>query len=269
MAGAGAVARRVHAPTSTASGATPTCCSGTATSGSIDHGASLYFHHGWPGGTDPASGSPRRRGTSATTCSRHYAAECPRADEEIAARSTAAASPRCSARCPTSGSSRCPARRRPTRCARRTSTSSPPGSATRQWLPGGARMSATRLAYQYVVLRCVPARRARGVRQRRRGALLPGRGLPRRPPGRSTRERLRALDPRRRRRPRVRSPSPSLEWVCRGDERGGGRTAAASDTRFGFLKAPRSTVLQPGPVHGGMTGDPARQLEHLVSALVG
>ena len=32
-AGAGAVARRVHAPTSTAPGATPTCCSGTATSG--------------------------------------------------------------------------------------------------------------------------------------------------------------------------------------------------------------------------------------------
>jgi predicted secreted protein len=40
-------------------------------------------------------------------------------------------------------------------------------------------------------------------------------------------------------------------------------------SRFGFLKAPRSTVLQPGPVHGGMTADPARELERLVSLLVG
>ena len=39
--------------------------------------------------------------------------------------------------------------------------------------------------------------------------------------------------------------------------------------RFGFLKAPRSTVLQPGPVHGGVTADPARQLERLLEQLVG
>jgi Protein of unknown function (DUF3037) len=28
-------------------------------------------------------------------------------------------------------------------------------------------------------------------------------------------------------------------------------------------------VLQPGPVHGGLTQDPARQLEHLLERLVG
>lgn len=39
--------------------------------------------------------------------------------------------------------------------------------------------------------------------------------------------------------------------------------------RFGLLKAPRSTVLQPGPVHGGMTDDPAAELEHLLRRLVG
>ena len=39
--------------------------------------------------------------------------------------------------------------------------------------------------------------------------------------------------------------------------------------RFGFLKAPKSTVLQPGPVHGGVTEDPARQLDHLLDRLVG
>jgi hypothetical protein len=28
-------------------------------------------------------------------------------------------------------------------------------------------------------------------------------------------------------------------------------------------------VLQPGPVHGGVTTDPGRQLEHLLERLVG
>lgn len=41
-----------------------------------------------------------------------------------------------------------------------------------------------------------------------------------------------------------------------------------ASTRFGFLKAPKSTVLQPGPVHGGVTSDPARTLEHLLEQLV-
>jgi len=39
-------------------------------------------------------------------------------------------------------------------------------------------------------------------------------------------------------------------------------------TRFGFVKAPRSTVVQPGPVHGGRTDDPARELDHLLDRLV-
>ncbi len=57
--------------------------------------------------------------------------------------------------------------------------------------------------------------------------------------------------------------------VCAGDPRAGDAAQAPLGQRFGFLKAPRSTVLQPGAVHGGVTTDPARQLEHLVSALVG
>jgi hypothetical protein len=57
--------------------------------------------------------------------------------------------------------------------------------------------------------------------------------------------------------------------VCRGDDAGGAVASQAPGTRFGFLKAPRSTVLQPGPVHGGMTTDPGRQLEHLLERLVG
>jgi len=33
--------------------------------------------------------------------------------------------------------------------------------------------------------------------------------------------------------------------------------------------APRSTVVQPGPVHGGLTSDPAAELERLLAHLVG
>ena len=38
--------------------------------------------------------------------------------------------------------------------------------------------------------------------------------------------------------------------------------------RFGWLSAPRSTIVQPGPVHGGTTEDPAGTLEHLMQVLV-
>lgn len=42
-----------------------------------------------------------------------------------------------------------------------------------------------------------------------------------------------------------------------------------ASARFGLLKAPRSTVLQPGPVHGGMTDDAQAELQHLLARLVG
>jgi hypothetical protein len=60
-----------------------------------------------------------------------------------------------------------------------------------------------------------------------------------------------------------------VQGVCAGDESVGAAAAKPAGTRFGFLKAPRSTVLQPGPVHGGVTTDPARQLEHLLERFVG
>lgn len=78
----------------------------------------------------------------------------------------------------------------------------------------------------------------------------------------------------------VRAALDAIDRVCRGDAHaafGVGVRATAygsrsqkddASTRFGFLKAPRSTVLQPGPVHGGVTADPARTLEHLLEQLV-
>jgi hypothetical protein len=60
----------------------------------------------------------------------------------------------------------------------------------------------------------------------------------------------------------------TVEAVCRGEESTGAAGRGPMGTRFGFLKAPRSTVVQPGPVHGGTTDDPAAELDHLLDRLV-
>ena len=60
----------------------------------------------------------------------------------------------------------------------------------------------------------------------------------------------------------------AVEAVCRGDASAGEAGRGSLGTRFGFVKAPRSTVVQPGPVHGGTTDDPAAELEHLLDRLV-
>ena len=57
--------------------------------------------------------------------------------------------------------------------------------------------------------------------------------------------------------------------VCAGHPTAGAAAAEPLTQRFGFLKAPRSTVLQTSPVHSGLTADPARQLERLLEQLVG
>jgi hypothetical protein len=92
-------------------------------------------------------------------------------------------------------------------------------------------------------------------------------------------DRLRALDPGVDL-AAVRHALDAIEKVCRGEAHvdfGVGTRATAygsrdadddQGTRFGFLKAPRSTVVQPGPVHGGLTDDPAAELERLVGCLV-
>jgi len=81
-------------------------------------------------------------------------------------------------------------------------------------------------------------------------------------------DRLRAVDPSLDVE-RVCDALAFVEGVCAGDDRGGEVAGQPLTQRFGFLKAPKSTVLQPGPVHGGLTADPARELEHLFSRVVG
>jgi hypothetical protein len=59
-----------------------------------------------------------------------------------------------------------------------------------------------------------------------------------------------------------------VDAVCRGDAAAGSVSEKDLGTRFGFIRAPRSTVVQPGPVHGGLTGDPAAELARLLETLV-
>jgi hypothetical protein len=124
----------------------------------------------------------------------------------------------------------------------------------------------SRLAYQYVVLRCVPRvdreefMNVGVVLYCQQADFLEARGS-------VNADRLTALsadvDVAA-----VRSALSAIEAVCRGDDTAGAAGQAAIGTRFGFVKAPRSTVVQPGPVHGGTTDDPAGELDHLVDRLV-
>ena len=56
--------------------------------------------------------------------------------------------------------------------------------------------------------------------------------------------------------------------VCRGGPDAGPIGALPSRGRFRWLVSPRSTIVQPSPVHTGRTGDPAACLERLMAKLV-
>ncbi|MQY10582.1 hypothetical protein SRB5_06930 [Streptomyces sp. RB5] len=66
----------------------------------------------------------------------------------------------------------------------------------------------------------------------------------------------------------VRAALHAVESVCCG---GAGAGQAAGDDagrRFRWLVAPRSTVVQPGPVHTGLTPDPDAEADRLLDLLV-
>ena len=125
----------------------------------IDHGAALYFHHGWSGGV----GDPERFAAPALERGR------PRVPR---ARGRAARHRRRAPRLPGRGGVRRGAGRGARRVARAGPRRRDPEAlraayvdfltarlGTAQWLPAGSGMTAPselKLAYQYVVLRCVP-----------------------------------------------------------------------------------------------------------------
>ncbi|MEV5439783.1 DUF3037 domain-containing protein [Streptomyces sp. NPDC052682] len=66
----------------------------------------------------------------------------------------------------------------------------------------------------------------------------------------------------------VRAALRAVEGVCQGGDAAGQAARDDAGRRFRWLIAPRSTVVQPGPVHTGLTADPAAELERLVDLLV-
>ena len=133
--------------------------------------------------------------------------------------------------------------------------------------------------YQYVVLRCVPRVEREefvnvGVVLYCHAEDFLGSA------SRIDEDRLRSLDPDIDVEA-VHHALAAVESVCRGEAHvdfGVGSRATAygvregaddQSSRFGFLRAPRSTVVQPGPVHGGLTDDPAAELDRLLVAFVG
>ncbi|MFP5282622.1 MAG: DUF3037 domain-containing protein [Actinomycetes bacterium] len=66
----------------------------------------------------------------------------------------------------------------------------------------------------------------------------------------------------------VRQAADAVVEACRAPT-GSARENTGLATRFGMVTAPRSTVLQPSPVHAGMTADPRQTLAELMTRLVG
>ncbi len=60
----------------------------------------------------------------------------------------------------------------------------------------------------------------------------------------------------------------AVRAVCAGDPSAGSAARGSLRDRFGWLTAPRSTVLQPGPVHCGVAADPRAQISLLADRLV-
>ena len=60
----------------------------------------------------------------------------------------------------------------------------------------------------------------------------------------------------------------SCAAICDGDINAGPIALAPPSERFHWLTAPRSDVIQAGPVHEGLTRDPASTLEDLFAELV-
>ncbi|MDT0393472.1 MULTISPECIES: DUF3037 domain-containing protein [Streptomyces] len=79
--------------------------------------------------------------------------------------------------------------------------------------------------------------------------------------------RLLALDPKADL-PGVRAALRAVEKVCAGGDAAGQAAGDDAGRRFRWLIAPRSTIVQPGPVHTGLTADPAAETERLLELLV-
>ena len=81
------------------------------------------------------------------------------------------------------------------------------------------------------------------------------------------RDRLRALDPTADHKA-VLAHLETARLVCAGGPEAGSIGSLPPGQRFGWLVAPRSTVVQASPVHTGFAKDPGKALKHLLNAMV-
>jgi len=80
-------------------------------------------------------------------------------------------------------------------------------------------------------------------------------------------DRLMALDPHADLEA-MRAHLEAVRSVCAGGPEAGPVGRLPLRERFGFLVAPRSTVVQPSEVHTGLTDDPEAELERLLRSMV-
>jgi hypothetical protein len=66
----------------------------------------------------------------------------------------------------------------------------------------------------------------------------------------------------------VRRALEAVEVMCRGGAEAGAAGRERPGQRFRWLTAPRSTIVQPGPIHGGLTEDPEGEVVRLLDRLV-
>ena len=59
-----------------------------------------------------------------------------------------------------------------------------------------------------------------------------------------------------------------VERIAAGRVESGPLAEMSQSERFHWLTTPRSTVVQPGPIHGGMAEDPDDTFDHLYTTLV-
>jgi len=59
-----------------------------------------------------------------------------------------------------------------------------------------------------------------------------------------------------------------VERIAAGEVSSGPLAEMSQSERFHWLTTPRSTAVQPGPIHGGMADDPDATFEHLYTTLV-
>jgi Protein of unknown function (DUF3037) len=81
------------------------------------------------------------------------------------------------------------------------------------------------------------------------------------------RDRLRAVDPAADV-AAIEAALDALSRVCAGSPGAGPVAGEDIGRRFRWLTAPRSTVVQPGPIHTGLTADPDAEADRLLDLLV-